>query len=384
MSRFQDGQFFNITVREGLHANTVYQILEDDRGFFWPSSSQGIFCVAGEELQALAAGKIRRLHCRSFTEADGLKSTVCSGGSQPAAWKASDGKLWFATLKGAAVMDPSQLLASGAPPPTVLIEQVAVDGRTWRPDEKQELDGGVKTIDFFFTAIDFVLPRKTVFRYKLEGFDEQWQETEKQRRVRYYRPPPGSYRFRVTVGTDSEIEAGNGAAFAFAIAPLFYKTVWFYSLLALGLASGAILLLVYRKRRYLKKKQEKYKFSTLTRQRAQAYLETLLETMEKEKPYLDPELTLAGLAQQISIPARHLSQLINERFALNFNDYINRHRIAEAKRMLLDPKTREFKLLKIAFDAGFNSKSAFNSAFKKQTGLSPSEFRETLNPERDD
>jgi AraC-like DNA-binding protein len=100
--------------------------------------------------------------------------------------------------------------------------------------------------------------------------------------------------------------------------------------------------------------------------------------MKVGKLYLDPDLTLAKLAESAAIPAKHLSQIINERYELNFNDFINRQRVEEAKRKLVDPAAREFKLLRIAFESGFNSKSVFNSAFRKSTGLSPSEFRKLL------
>ena len=100
--------------------------------------------------------------------------------------------------------------------------------------------------------------------------------------------------------------------------------------------------------------------------------------MISEKPYLDPLLTLAMLAEQLSMPTKHLSQIINEHFRQNFNDFINSYRIRAAIAKLSAVQTREDKLLKIAFESGFNSKSVFNAAFKKNTGFSPSEFRQRL------
>ena len=100
--------------------------------------------------------------------------------------------------------------------------------------------------------------------------------------------------------------------------------------------------------------------------------------MRSEKPYLDPALTLAMLAEKLSMPGKHLSQIINEHFGQNFNDFINSYRIRAAIARLSDAKTREDKLLKIAFESGFNSKSVFNAAFKKNTGFRPSEFRQRL------
>ncbi len=112
------------------------------------------------------------------------------------------------------------------------------------------------------------------------------------------------------------------------------------------------------------------------------YAARLGAAMEKEKLHLDPGLTLAKLAQATAIPAKHLSQVINERYRQNFNDFVNRYRVEAAKRLLLDPAAREFKLLRIAYESGFNSKSVFNAAFKKHAGLSPSEFRRLLGGRR--
>jgi AraC-like DNA-binding protein len=126
------------------------------------------------------------------------------------------------------------------------------------------------------------------------------------------------------------------------------------------------------------KAKAKYLQSSLESAKASVYKEKLETCMRDEKPYLDPELTLAMLAEKLAIPSKHLSQIINEYFGHNFNDFINSYRIRMAMARLSDERTRDDKLLKIAFESGFNSKSVFNAAFKKNTGFSPSEFRQRL------
>ncbi len=101
----------------------------------------------------------------------------------------------------------------------------------------------------------------------------------------------------------------------------------------------------------------------------------LLEKMEHEKPYLDCDLSLPGLASQMQLGVHELSQLVNEGFNENFAQFINRYRVEESKRLLLSAKHAHLSMVGIAFEAGFNSKTAFNTAFKKMTGLAPSEFR---------
>jgi len=100
--------------------------------------------------------------------------------------------------------------------------------------------------------------------------------------------------------------------------------------------------------------------------------------MEDEKPYLDNRLSLKQLAELIDLTTNHLSQIINEKLNKNFFDFINEYRIKEVKQNLSNPKLQHYTLLAIAFQSGFNSKSSFNDIFKKNTGLTPSEYQKNL------
>lgn len=119
----------------------------------------------------------------------------------------------------------------------------------------------------------------------------------------------------------------------------------------------------------------RYENSTLSEEKSQKYLQKLLKGMQQDKLYLNPDLSLQLLADTLDIPAHYLSQVINEQLGQNFYDFINSHRVEEVKARLLDPAYSHYTILAIAFDSGFNSKSAFNLAFKNQTGQTPSQFR---------
>ncbi len=123
-----------------------------------------------------------------------------------------------------------------------------------------------------------------------------------------------------------------------------------------------------------RKPSKKYESSRLTPAEKENYSEKLLALMAEKKSYHDSEITLNQLANEMGISSQHLSQVINEKFQQNFSDFINRFRIEEAKRKLLDPRNRQLTILAIAYDVGFNSKSAFYTAFKKATGQTPSDF----------
>jgi len=119
---------------------------------------------------------------------------------------------------------------------------------------------------------------------------------------------------------------------------------------------------------------KKYLTSSLTSDMADSYLKGLLSHMETEKPYRQANITLGQLAEELSIQPRHLSQIINDKLHQNFYDFINRYRIEEAKQRLVDTKDPQ-KIIAIAFDVGFNSKSTFNAVFKSLVEITPSEYR---------
>ena len=124
------------------------------------------------------------------------------------------------------------------------------------------------------------------------------------------------------------------------------------------------------------KKSPKYANSGLTKQESEEHLNKLLTLMQDEKPYLDSELKMGDLAQKLNIPVHHLSQIINEQLEQNYADFINSYRIKEAQEKLISPVYDHLKIIAIAYDVGFNTKASFNTAFRKFTGMSPSEYRD--------
>lgn len=122
----------------------------------------------------------------------------------------------------------------------------------------------------------------------------------------------------------------------------------------------------------------KYARSGLSEETAKAYLSELVSLMEEEKPYQDSDLTLAQLGAKLGITPHNLSQVFNSQLGQNFFDFINKYRIDAVKEAFADPAKRNLKILAIAFDAGFNSKTAFNTIFKKITGKTPSQYRQEI------
>ena len=126
------------------------------------------------------------------------------------------------------------------------------------------------------------------------------------------------------------------------------------------------------------KVQTKYSGSKLSDSEAKQYTEKLTDYMKSAKPYLNPNLSLPQLAADLNISSHYLSQVINEQFNLNFFDFVNRYRVEVFKEKIADHEFRNFSLLGIAFECGFNSKSAFNRIFKQTTGITPSQYKKTI------
>lgn len=124
--------------------------------------------------------------------------------------------------------------------------------------------------------------------------------------------------------------------------------------------------------------EQKYGKLRLSRSEVDQHVKKLEQFLEQEKPYLNPSLTIKDLADSLSIPARQLSQVINDKLKQNFYDLVNSYRITEAIEMFKNPNHDEKTILEILYDVGFNSKSSFNHIFKKKTGETPSVFRRAL------
>lgn len=125
-------------------------------------------------------------------------------------------------------------------------------------------------------------------------------------------------------------------------------------------------------------KHLKYENSNLKEENKEMYLKKLLDHFEQESPYLSPDLTLANVAEHTKISSNYLSQVINEKLNCTFLDFVNSYRVETAKKLLSEDANKNFTILSIAYDAGFNSKSTFYSAFKKHVGTTPSGYRKTL------
>src|SRR6201988_171319 len=248
LNRMRGDKFVSFTSRNALAPDVIYRILEDKQQNLWCSSNKGIFRVNKAELDKVANDANATVNPVFYGPADGTLTREASGGGHPAGWRTSDGRMWFAPIKGLAVIDPEHIPLNTAAPP-IAIEQLFVDNQSIPLTQKVTLSPSSSRLDFYYTALSFIAPENVRFKYKLEGFDDNWIDGGVRRVASYTNLRPGNYQFRVIAANNDGVWNESGAAVAFYLEPRFYQSYWFFALVLVLLALTAWQLYRMRVRR---------------------------------------------------------------------------------------------------------------------------------------
>jgi signal transduction histidine kinase/ligand-binding sensor domain-containing protein/CheY-like chemotaxis protein len=237
LNRFKNGRFISFTSKQGLADDAIFEILEDGANNLWMTSNKGVFRVSKAQLNAFAEKKTA-LTAVVYGVADGMDSAECDGGFQPAGWKSRDGRLWFPTTKGVVTVDPRRAERADVPPLPVL-EEINIDGVGTRLQAYVKAPPGRGNLEIHYSAPDLQSPQKTLFRYKLVGFDRNWVEAGTRRIAYYTNIAPGTYRFEVIAGK-GKIWSPQSASVRIQLRAHFYQTFWFYTICILAFFSLAL------------------------------------------------------------------------------------------------------------------------------------------------
>ena len=303
LNRVRDGEFTTVSSRHGLCDDALTALLDDGAGNLWMSGSRGISRVSLAALHAVADGRATHLDCTLFDESDGLLQAQGSTG-RPAAWRTRDGRLWFATPAGVAMVNPQDEHINPLPPP-VTIKQMVVDGLPVDTARQTVLPPGSQDFEFHYAGLSFVAPEKVAFRYRLEGRDADWVEAGSRRTAFFTDLDPGAYVFRVIAANNDGVWNEQGATQAFVLKPYFWQTSWFYGLCALGLVALGAGIYGLRVRRL---KQHERELTALVAERTESLrrekekTETLYLQLEADHARQKQELEEARVLQLAMLP----------------------------------------------------------------------------------
>ncbi len=285
--------------------DTVYGILEDAQKQIWISSPDGIYRTDQASLHALAeGGSSIQSGVLRYDVADGLRINDCGSGGHPEAIHTADGRLLFATSKGASVVDPAALAIHPLAPP-VAIESVLIDDRITNVDAALRVPAGNERVAFQYTGLSFKAPSKVRYRYQLEPFDRGWIDAGARRTAYYTNIPPGRYVFRVLASIDGSTWSATQATVDVTIAPHYYQTWWFYCCLFTLVALIIWQLYLYRLR------QVELRFDAVLAERGRIARE-IHDTLAQDIVAISVQLDLISRLMTLSVE-KALEQLASTR-----------------------------------------------------------------------
>ncbi|MEQ1897285.1 MAG: two-component regulator propeller domain-containing protein [Vicinamibacterales bacterium] len=221
-------RFTSVTQHHGLPETDLRGMVDDGHGGLWAMVAAGIIRFDRRNLQAAATDHRYRVNYTVYDRSDGVLESPTRYGT-PVATRGGDGKLWFQTVSGVAVVDPAELMEPRSVRVRAVIELLAIDARPiWPLPADLRLESGARNIQIDYGAVSLSAASKVSFEYLLEGFDANWTRAGDRRQVFYAQLPPGSYRFRVRAHLSGV--SHSETSLAFTVEPPFYQRAWFRAL----------------------------------------------------------------------------------------------------------------------------------------------------------
>jgi ligand-binding sensor domain-containing protein/AraC-like DNA-binding protein len=357
-----------LTSRNGLPDEHILSLFPGHTGDLWIGSYKGIISIPENELKDFIRAGSRYVRTIWFDRSDGMASRQCTAAARPGIAEDSNGRLFFATVDGIAWIRPKyNKQFEHDVNPVVEITDPDI------PEVEDALDVNV-------TAFDYRAPEKLYFRFRLDAPNEQYWylPAEKERKIHLTGLKAGKHRLLIEAAGNNSTWSEPPVVLSFTI-----PMPWYLQPSGIAMGTGILILIgltgwFYQKTVIRHRRQNKYRTLRIDPERTADLISRLDAIMQREQPFLNPDLTIRDLAKALKVHPNHLSRIINENHGLGFNDYINRLRIEVVKDLFADPLNSDKTILELMYDAGFNSKSVFNQAFRKFTGVTPSAFRNRL------
>ena len=239
LSEYDDGTIYNYRVEDGIPPHSISGMIEDEHGMLWLATDSGIFLIDPKELNEVKKGEIESISYIKYSTEDGLPSNKMEPANNATVTRLKNGDILFASVKGAVLINPKEakIKTDNFFP---YIDEFIIDDKSEDINNVRELTPEDKKIEISYSALNIKSPKKTKFRIKLDGIDEDWVYVEDRTTAFYDYLPDGSYSFNVSaIGPDGQWSEKT-ASMDFTVLPPFYKTWWFMTLGLLGfIAIGA-------------------------------------------------------------------------------------------------------------------------------------------------
>lgn len=242
IARLRDGRVRSLDASRINEFRGISGIISDAGGDLFINGSRGIVRISAAELDRGFDATPAHLAYRVFDDLDGLEGVALQAQLSPTAGISGDGRLWFATNRGVAIIDPQRLTRDRNPVP-VQIRSISANERPYPVGTALSLPPDTSSLRIDYTALDLSMPERVRFRYRLAGIDSDWQEAGQRRQAYYSNLGPGHYHFEVIAANRDGVWSTPTASLDFRIRPRFTQTHWFTALM--GLLVLALLTLGY-------------------------------------------------------------------------------------------------------------------------------------------
>ena len=333
LNAYRNGTFVRYAAKDGLLSDNVSHIEDDGAGSLWLSTTRGISRVSKQQLRDFAEGRISRLTPVNYGIDDGLRSAECAPGYPfgGGGTRTRDGRLWFPTTSGLAMLDPRQTTPQTPPTPLAHVQALMVDGREIGVESEAKIKPGAEQIQLRYDAIHLRAPERITYDCRLEGLNRNWTATGSRRVMGYGTLRSGHYRFVVRASVPGL--PSSEAAFDFEVLPHFYEKGWFRSL-----SVAAFLALIYALYQ-LRLRQVRGRFSLVLEERSRMARE-IHDTLAQGLVGISSQLD--ALAMKMDGDAKPQSSRWELTQRLEVAQKMARHTLAEARRALMDLRSPDF------------------------------------------
>jgi len=319
LNAWRDGRFFHYTAKDGLPSDNIAAV-SDDGESLWLSTTRGISRVAKRQLQDFSEHRRAMLEPENFGVEDGLRSAQCAPGYPKAGGgtRTRDGRLWFTTGNGLAVLDPGARKQAPVAPAVQFTEMTA-NGDAIDLGKAARLSPSSERLQIRWAGIHLSAPERVQYSYRLEGLDQNWVAAGNRRVINYNSLGHGTYQFVVRA-----VLPGGPAgerSYAFEVLPRFYETTWFR--LACGVALAGLVWAGYQ----VRLRQIRYRFALVLDERARLARE-IHDTLAQG---------FVGISSQLDAVAMCLpDEASPTRQYLDLARRMARHSLTEARRSVMD------------------------------------------------